>query len=119
MTKTTSTISSLALIAAILVVAWLVPLQWGFLLVMVLMLAFCVLLGVVICGEPLGVLINNQNLISLSRFQTVIWTIIIMSALLVIAMARIKNGVIAGEDSAELGDPLNIVFGKDLLGLLG
>jgi len=119
MTKTKSTISSLILITAILVVAWLAPLQWGFLIVMVLMLFFCLLLGVVICGEPLGVLISDQNVISLSRFQTVIWTIIIMSALLVIAMARIKNGVIAGDDSAELADPLNIVFGKDLLGLLG
>lgn len=119
MTKATSTASSLVLIAAILLVAWMAPLQWGFIVVMALTLTFCVLLGVVICNKPLGILISEQNVISLSRFQTVLWTVIIISGFLVIAMARIKNGVVAGDDSAELGDSLNIVFGKDVLGLLG
>lgn len=119
MSRATSTVSSFALIAAILVAAYLAPLQWGFLIVMSLMLIFCVLLGLVICKDPLGILISDQNVISLSRFQTVLWTVIIISALLVIAMARIKNGVVAGDDSAELGDPLNIILGKDLLALFG
>src|SRR5262249_16865209 len=119
MSRATSTVSSFALIAAILVAAYLAPLQWGFLIVMSLMLIFCVLLGLVICKDPLGILISDQNVISLSRFQTVLWTVIIIAALVVIAMARIKNGVVAGDDSAELGDPLNIILGKDLLALFG
>jgi hypothetical protein len=119
MSKATATILSLVLIAAILALAWAAPLQWAFIGVMILMLIFCVLLGVVICKQPLGILISEQNVISLSRFQTVLWTVILISSFLVIAMARIKNGVVAGDDSAELGDPLNIIFGKDLLGLLG
>jgi hypothetical protein len=119
MSKASSTTSSLILIVAILVLAWMAPLQWAFIGVMTLMLVFCVLLGIVICKQPLGILISEQNVISLSRFQTALWTVILISGFLVIAMARIKNGVVAGDDSAELGDPLNIIFGKDLLGLLG
>ena len=70
---------------------------------MVLLVLFCMMLGIVICKQPLGILISEQNVISLSRFQTVLWTVIIISGFLVIAMARIKNGVMAGDDSAELG----------------
>ena len=119
MTKTKATTWSLALIVGILALTWMAPLQWAFIGVMLLMVAFCVLLGCVICNQSLGILISEQNVISLSRFQTVLWTVILISAFLVIAMARIKNGVVAGDEGAELGDPLNIIFGKDLLGLLG
>lgn len=119
MSKAQSTTVSLVLIAGILLVAWLATIQWAFVGVLILMTIFCVFLGFVISQQPLGILISEQNLISLSRFQTVIWTIILLSGFLVIAIARIKNGVLAGDDSAELGDPLNIIFGKELLGLLG
>lgn len=119
MTKATSTTSSLVLIAAILLLSWLAPIQWAFIGVLALVLTFCVMLGIVICKQPLGILISELNVVSLSRFQTVLWTVILVSGFLVIAMARIKNGVLAGDDSAELGDPLNIVFGKELLSLLG
>ncbi len=38
---------------------------------------------------------------------------------LVIAIARIKNGVLADEEGSALGDPLNISMSKELLALLG
>jgi hypothetical protein len=119
MSRAKSTTWSLLLIAAILLVAWFAPIQWAFIGTMALMVTFCVMLGIVICKQPLGILISEQNVISLSRFQTGLWTVILISGFLVIAMARIKNGVLAGDDSAALGDPLNIIFGKELLGLLG
>jgi hypothetical protein len=119
MSKGITATASVVLVASILLVAWLAPIERAFPIVMVLLVLFCIILGIVICKQPLGILISEQNVISLSRFQTVLWTVVIISGFLVIAMARIKNGVMAGDDSAELGDPLNIVLGKDLLGLLG
>jgi hypothetical protein len=119
MSKATTATASAVLVLSTLLVAWLVPIETAFPIVMVLLVLFCMMLGIIICKQPLGILISEQNVISLSRFQTVLWTVIIISGFLVIAMARIKNGVMAGDDSAELGDPLNIVLGKDLLGLLG
>ena len=119
MSKGITATASVVLVVSILLVAWFVPIERAFPIVMVLLVLFCMMLGIIICKQPLGILISEQNVISLSRFQTVLWTVVIISGFLVIAMARIKNGVMAGDDSAELGDPLNIVLGKDLLGLLG
>jgi hypothetical protein len=119
MTKTVTTVASAVLIVLILLVAWMVPITEAFPIVMVLLLTFCVLLGIVICKNPLGILISEQNVMSLSRFQTALWTVIVISAFLVIAIARIKNGVLADEEGIELADPLNITLGKDLLALLG
>jgi hypothetical protein len=119
MSKGTTTMAFTVLILSTLVVAWLVPIEAAFPIEMVLLLVFCMLLGIVICKDPLGILITEQNVMSLSRFQTALWSVIVVSAFLVIVMARIKNGVIADEDGSELADPLNIALGRDLLALLG
>lgn len=119
MSKGTTTMAFAVLILSTLVVAWLVPIEAAFPIEMVLLLVFCMLLGIVICKDPLGILITEQNVMSLSRFQTALWSVIVVSAFLVIVMARIKNGVIADEDGSELADPLNIALGRDLLALLG
>jgi hypothetical protein len=119
MTKGIITVATAGLILAVLGVAWLTPVEIAFPAVMALLVMFFILIGIAICRDPLGILINEQNVISLSRFQTAFWTVVVVSAFIVIAMARIKNGVIADEDSAELADPLNIALGKDLLALLG
>lgn len=119
MSKGITTTASVVLILLILGVAWMVPVEIAFPIVMVLLVGFCMLLGGAICQNPLGILITEQNVISLSRFQTALWTVIVIAALLVIAIARIKNGVVADEDTSELADPLKITLGKELLALLG
>jgi len=48
------------------------------------LIAFVVLLGQLINQRPLGILIGERNLMSLSRFQMVLWTIIVLSAYIVI-----------------------------------
>ncbi len=63
----------------------------AWLLVGVCMIAFLLFLGRWISGRPLGVLINERNLISLSRFQMVSWTVVLLSAFFVIAMARLHG----------------------------
>jgi hypothetical protein len=84
---------------------------WGVVGLCMVLFVFC--LGVAISGRPLGILINEQNLMSISRFQAVLWTVIIVSALLVIASARMRDGV------KDPGSPLNIKFSTQVLALLG
>lgn len=119
MSRTKAAVGSAVLIVLIVVVAWCLPPKQSWPGVIVLLLALFVLLGVVITNRALGILINEQNVMSLARFQTVLWTLIVISAILVIAIARVKNGVLADEEGMELSDPLNITIGKQLLALLG
>ena len=83
---------------------------WAWAAVALCMLVFIACLGVTVSGRPLGILVNEQNLMSISRFQAVLWTVIILSALLVIASARLRDGVAA---------PLNVRFSGQVLTLLG
>ncbi len=68
---------------------------WNWVAVLILMFAFVVVLGVGLNGRLLGILINEQMLMSLSRFQMVIWTLLVLSAYFVIALVRIRHGDVA------------------------
>src|SRR5437660_4265573 len=102
----------LILVTALMVpAAWFLLPGWNFVALMVLMLLFMITLGARISGRPAGILINERNLISLSRFQLVMWTIIILSAYLTAAIGRIHGGAI--------GDALAIGLDPTLWALLG
>lgn len=95
---------------------WILPKEakgWNFIVVIAAMLFFVAVLGARISGRPAGILINERNLISLSRFQTVMWTLIILSAFLTMALQRIRFGV------AEDQSPLNITLDWRLWALMG
>jgi hypothetical protein len=103
--------------AAIFLAAWFLPgprlslpRGWTYIAVMALMLVFVATLGARKCGRFDGILINERNLISLTRFQTVLWTVIILSAFLIDAVARI---------SSKVPNALDISLDKTLWGLLG
>jgi len=74
------------------------------------MIAFVVLLGQLINQRPLGILIGERNLMSLSRFQMVLWTIIVLSAYIVIALGRVFN---------KMSDPVDIEIDKHIWALMG
>lgn len=74
------------------------------------MLVFVISLGLHICGRPMGIFIDERNEMSLSRFQLVIWTLIILSAFVTIALERV---------SAEALDPLAIELPWQLWALMG
>lgn len=74
------------------------------------MFVFFLILGVRICGRPAGILINERKLMSLSRFQLVLWTLIILSAYATISLMRIK---------ASVPDPLGIAIDWHLWALMG
>jgi len=58
-----------------------------------LMLAFIAVAGAGITGRTFGFLIDSRKKMSLSRFQIVLWTIVILPALLAVAMARVFGGI--------------------------
>ncbi len=92
MTKTRANIGAAVLISAMVLAPGLFPGIASWFVVVICMTAFLLILGALISKRPLGVLVNQQNLMSLSRFQMVMWTLIILSAYFVIARARISAG---------------------------
>lgn len=67
-------------------------------------------LGWLLAQRPLGILVNPRNLMSLSRFQLVAWSLVIISAFLTVAFRRIAGKV---------ADPLQIPMDPHLWALLG
>ena len=84
-------------------VAWLV--------IMVLLGACCVVIGLGTTGLWRGLLIDSRNRMSLSRLQLLLWTVLVLSAFLTVAMFNIREDPMA--------DPLNIEVPAQVWGLLG
>jgi len=83
---------------------------WSWLIVLGALLAFFLVLGIWITHQPLGVLINERNLMSLSRLQIVSWSLVIFSGYLVAVMQRIAGHV---------PNPLNVSVDNHLGAILG
>lgn len=83
-------------------------LNWG--AAMLFMVVFIALIGQLITGRVSGIFINERFKMTLSRFQLVIWTLIVLSAFLAIALERVRAGVV---------DPLAIELPPQLWELLG
>jgi len=79
--------------------------------IMGLLVVLCIFLGWVISERPLGILVGSRNLMSLSRFQMLAWSVVILSAVLTIAFRRI---VLFGGDVA-----LDLHIDQHLWALLG
>ncbi len=107
---------SLALVVILLVIALpglLIPLEYrlvAWLLTLLLMISFTIITGYGVCGRWAGVLIDERNFVSLSRFQIVVWTIVVISALLVAFLSNLSRGI---------EDPLKIVIPAELWILMG
>jgi hypothetical protein len=69
------------------------------------------LLGWAKLGRAAGALITQENIISLSRLQMVLWTVLVLSFFSAVALARLAS-------DATL-EPLNVQVGSELWGLLG
>jgi hypothetical protein len=75
-----------------------------------LLACFCILLGLWLMKLPLGIFLSNRNLMSLSRLQLVVWTVVIFSGYLVVLMQRILHHVY---------HPLDINIDSNLWAALG
>ena len=62
----------------------------AFLFIAVLLILFALLAGWAVTGLAWGVLIDDRNKMSLSRFQTALWTVVVVSAILVAAFSNVE-----------------------------
>ena len=107
---------SIVSIVAIFFVGLVFPKGLNWLFVMGFMICFIAFIGLSRTGRLSGIFINERNLMSLSRFQLVIWTIIVLSAFLTIALVRVSASV---ADPDGITDPLAIALPEQLWTLLG
>lgn len=91
---------------------------WAWTLTAILMLAFTMTLGQGIVGRCVGALIDDRNVMSLSRFQMFLWTTIVLSAYIAAAFFNILAG---GDDPLSIGIPseLWIAMGISTTSLVG
>jgi len=100
----------IGVVAAISLAGFLAPAGWNFAAIAIALAVLLLVLGRAIVGRPLGALINDQNVMSLSRLQMVVWTVIILAAYLAFAFSRI---------AAHEANPLDIRIDWHLLALMG
>jgi hypothetical protein len=72
-------------------------------------------IGSALTGHPTGVIINNRNMMSLSKLQMLIWTLVVFPALVTAAAANLVG---IGDELASTG-PLDINIPNELLAALG
>jgi hypothetical protein len=82
---------------------------WAALITALFFVVFMTIAGHGITGLWRGVLIDGRNKISLSRFQLIVWTVIVLSGLTVAAVANAMNDP----------HPLNIAIPAELLAAIG
>jgi hypothetical protein len=75
-----------------------------------------IIVGASVTGRFLGILINDRNIMSLTRFQAVLWTVLILADLATILLGRAWNGGVALSDAKDLVNP---ALRPDLLMLMG
>jgi hypothetical protein len=89
--------------------------SWGglvlWLVSLILLGISCMAIGSYMMESKLGLLIDGRNKVSLSRLQTVLWTIVVLSGLLAAVVWNLSRG-----GSVQ---PLNIVIPPDLWFLMG
>ena len=99
----------IVLVAALMLVGLVIAPFWLWLLIAGVMVILLIALGLQVKQHVLGVLIDSRNRISLSRFQTTLWTILVLSAFLAIALPR----CLPFSGTSSINQPLNITIPTD------
>jgi hypothetical protein len=89
------------------------PMIVGFMLIMFMAIGWCVK------GRLAGVLINDRNMMSLSRFQMVVWSLIVLSTYAAIAMARASDGLGTGALDIAVPPQIWMLMGINSAALVG
>jgi hypothetical protein len=94
---TTNAGSSAAILAlvAFMVVAGFLSKGLNLVLITLAMVSILMVIGLGTTNRLLGVLINERNLMSLSRFQMAVWTVAVLAAYFTFAFMRIKSGSVS------------------------
>jgi hypothetical protein len=109
----TATAAVLVCVGLIVLLGWVLPPAWNFVAITALMIVITLALGQAIVGRPFGALINEQNVMSLSRFQMVAWTIAVLAAYFAYVIARMKAG------TGQFPDALAVAIDWRLWALMG
>jgi hypothetical protein len=118
MTKTLKPLTALVLVVAILLIIfintpWARPETWlwgAYPATAGLMLLAILMVGDALNGRPTGLIIDNRNRMSLSKLQMLVWTVVVISALIVYAAYNVRLQVEA---------PLDINIPPELLFAMG
>ncbi len=87
------TILLLATFAGIWLIGLFVPGRlWAWIGIMILGFLMMIVIGLGISGCAWGILIDERNLMSLARFQAIIWTVFVLSAFVAAALWNISIG---------------------------
>ncbi len=83
-------------VALLFAIGW-IGLRWeqrasAWLVILVLMAAFAILNGHGITGALWGILIDSRNKMSLSRMQMLVWTLVVLSALITGILSNVARG---------------------------
>lgn len=92
----------LLLLVAVIGVGYFALLPGAWIIVGLVMTVFVGAVGLLTKGRWAGVLIDERNRMSLSRLQMVVWTLILVSAFVTLALQRIKVGA---TDAVAIGLP--------------
>lgn len=111
MERRTVNFLAIAVWPAMLAIAWNMRNAWGFLAVALCLVGFSLCVGKLVTTRWTGALINERNLMSLSRFQTILWTVIVLSAYWMIAIAHIRD---VGPDASKLAEAKKITIAEAL-----
>ena len=92
---------TLFMIAAMAVTALFLParigLVWAWLINLVLMFVIMGIIGLTVGRRFWAIFVDNRNMVSLSRFQVVIWTLVILSAFWTSALGRVADSTVNPE----------------------
>jgi len=109
----------LVLLTMIVAAGLYLPGGWNLIAIAAALAVVMIVLGRAIVDRPLGALINEKNVMSLSRFQMAVWTIVVISSYFSYALFRIKSAGFGSIASNAGFDPLNIAIDPHLLILMG
>ena len=81
------------LVVAVVLIGYYIvlPLPWAWVGLAATLVVFVALLGLANTGNFLGALVDERNMYSLSRLQIVIWTVVVLSALAALGLARLRG----------------------------
>lgn len=83
---------------------------WAWVWCLGLLVAFSIMAGIAVNDRAAGLIIDNRNRVSLSKFQAWAWSMVVLSALLTGAIFRLRLG---------FADPIAITLPPDLLAAMG
>jgi hypothetical protein len=116
------TFSLLLIIIAILPVGLLTPSTYRlyvWLGLLILLTVFALIAGHGLTGMWLGLLIDERNKMSLSRLQMILWTVLILSGFLTVALANIAAGVVENPLAISIPEELWLLMGISTASLVG